>query len=208
LISCLNKLLLNRLVARFQPDIYKREIDRYSPELIQQVESVFASSSCAISNLLKQKCAMNYLDEKLMIEAAISVYGILEAFGFNGKERVELCKFQFDQFFKEFGSPKTLKPEIEIIHKKIHNDVSSNLHRDRSQKYDAQLKKDVLQLVQNFEMKNVKGITLEKLAIDIIHMHLNRLYIHDQRHSEMVTYYLLYRSLNAQLHRQQLPAIA
>lgn len=201
--TCLNKLSLNKLVNYFLIDIYKREIERYSAELIQDVESVFSSSSNAICRFLKIKYSLNCSDEKVMIEAASSIYEILLSFGFSYSERVQLCKFQFDQFSTEFRCPM-LKPEIEKLHKRLNIDIGSILNCNKNKRTYKFLKKDILNLIQKFYAKKVKRITLEKLAIDIIHMHLNRLYAYNQRHFEMVTYYLLYRNLTAQMHKNHL----
>ncbi|MEJ7820672.1 MAG: lantibiotic dehydratase [Chitinophagaceae bacterium] len=199
--TCLNNLNLNKLINRFQPDIYKQEINRYSSYLIADVETIFTTSSTIIGNFLKVKYSSNYNDEKVIIEAALSISEILLAFEFSNTDSVQFCKFQFDEFFSEFGSPKLLRPEMENLYKRLKHDLSSIVTCCEKRNSYTFLKKDILNLTQNFNAKKVECTTLPKLVTDIIHMHLNRLYFDNQRYLEMVTYYLVYRCLNAEIHK-------
>ena len=203
LVNCLNTLALHKLVNRFQPDIYKQESDRYSSDLITKVETIFTASSNIAGNFLKNKSSHNYSDEKVIVEAALSINEILLEFGLDNNERIQFCKFQFDQFYIEFKSPKTLKAELEKLYKRLFADIVAIFNCKKSSNSYNVLKRDTLNLIQEFKIKKVKVVTLTKLAVDIIHMHLNRLYFDNQRYLEMVTYFIVYRTLNAEIHKSK-----
>jgi thiopeptide-type bacteriocin biosynthesis protein len=202
--TCLTKLSTNKLIKHFQPDIYKPEIDRYSLDLIKDVETIFTSSSSNVGCFLKMKNTSNYSDDKVMIEAVLSINQILLSFNFSKSEKVQFCKFQFEQFYTEFGSPKTLKPEIETLYKRLRLDIHSRVNYQTNNNSYKILKSDISNLIKNFEAKKVEGIALKKLAADIIHLHLNRLYMYNQRYLEMVTYYVAYRNLNVEIYKLKL----
>lgn len=201
--TCITKLSFNKLINYFVTDIYKQEIDRYSLYLIKDVETVFTSSSNIVGRFLKIKGILNYNDNKVVIEAVLSINEILVAFGLSYSERMQLCKSQFDQFYIEFDSPKSLKPEIEKLYKKLSDDIVSIFNCNKSRNSYNFLKRDIFNLIHEFKVKKVKDVTLTKLAVDIIHMHLNRLYFDNQRYLEMATYYILYRTLNTEIHKSK-----
>lgn len=60
----------------------------------------------------------------------------------------------------------------------------------------------VTKLEKSFREKKVKSIRKEQLAADLIHMHLNRLFLRKQRYFEMVAYFLALRSLSAEAYKQ------
>jgi thiopeptide-type bacteriocin biosynthesis protein len=201
--SCFNKLRAARLIHHFQTDIYVREIDRYSAELIPCVEAIFNSSSKMVGKLLKMKHSLQWNEETIFTKAVSNVREILLYFNFSPRQKIEFSKLQFEQFFDEFGRPKNLKNEFEKIYKSIHSGICLKFTGKKTSYFSRHLKLDIETLIKQFDSKKPKGIKIEKLAADIIHMHLNRLFSYEQRYFEMMVYYLLYRARATEMHRQQ-----
>ncbi|MGZ5221634.1 MAG: thiopeptide-type bacteriocin biosynthesis protein, partial [Chitinophagaceae bacterium] len=196
-----HKLISMKLVHRFQTDIYQPESERYSIELLNHVEAIFGASSNLVSNFLKRKYSLQWNDEKVLIEGVTSVNKMLEYFGLDYDQITTFCSIQFEQFFLEFARPKNLKPEIEKLHKSIYADVSSAWKNKKDSVSLQLVRNNIIRLLQQHRDKKIRNPTIEKLAADIIHMHINRLFSYDQRYYEMVVYYLLYRSLTTEKHK-------
>jgi thiopeptide-type bacteriocin biosynthesis protein len=190
---CLDKVCSEQLASHFQTDRYKRELERYTPELIEQVEEIFQASSEQVARWLTEQKELNYEDQNVILNAVLSSSIILNAFEI--QDQAGLCKKTFEGFFIEFNSSKELKTEIEKLYRQLEKEVDLLLYcRKEMPEYES-LIKCVKNLVTNHKVKRVKEASLEKLAIDMIHMHLNRLFIYNQRYFEMIHYYLLYRTL-------------
>jgi lantibiotic biosynthesis protein len=189
-----------QLVNHFQSDIYKRELERYSRDLIEQVEHIFETSSELIALWLQEQSETNYEDQTMMIRAMQSTSIILDAFGFTLEEKTAFCRDAFDRFFVEFESPKALKTEMEKLNREMGNSLDSS---DESQGVFERLQCSIKELIIVRSSTSTNTPPLKKLAGDLIHMHLNRLFIDEQRYFEMVQYFLLYRNLSKRLHKKK-----
>jgi thiopeptide-type bacteriocin biosynthesis protein len=187
-----------KLVSHFQSATYNRELERYSPDLIGLVENVFQSSSELIAPWLREQTETNYEDQAMMIRAVQSSVAILDAFGLTLEEKVAFSKNTFDGFFQEFAAPKTLKGEMERLYREL---SASVLFNEENRDEFSPLQNSIQQIVKKPGLNKCRTVTLEKLAGDLIHMHVNRLFIYEQRYFEMVHYFLLYRILSRQLHK-------
>lgn len=187
------------LIDHFISDVYNREIRRYSPQLMESVENIFQASSELIASELTQT-AMNDHDEKTMMEAVLSMYITLDAFDFTMPEQISLTKSVFDNFFREFKGSWELKGEMEKLYKRLNGELDRYLANDLVYPKYEPLKTTIIALTAQYRSNPVQ-ISLHKLCADIIHMHLNRIFIHQQRYFEMVSYYLLNRVLNSKKFR-------
>ena len=197
----LNKLYQMKLVNRFHTDQYKRELERYSPELILQVEKIFFASSLLVTSFLKQKLKYNWSDQRVLTEAVVSVRMILKSLQYTKEDKLEFCTKLFEQFYTEFNKPKGLKPIVEKVNKLITDNVTTLIQDSRGRQSYALLDKNLAALALQHRLKRVKSVSLESLAADIIHMHLNRIFTTNQRYFEMITYYLAKRNLQTELNK-------
>ena len=129
---------------------------------------------------------------------------MLSYFELDPDQSIRFCSLQFEQFFKEFGRPKNLKPELEKFHKAHYDDISLKMKTNKTNTGFKKLGQSIEKLLQQHRRKRMKSPSTEKLAADLIHMHINRLFSYDQRYFEMVVYYLLYRSLSTLKHKANL----
>jgi thiopeptide-type bacteriocin biosynthesis protein len=196
---CLEKLCSGKLASHFQTDRYKRELERYSPQLIGKVEDVFRASSEWVAAYINQQNELNYEDPVVMLYAVVSGAVILNAFSI--RDQAGLCKKAFAGFFAEFNAPKDLKTEMEKLYRQLEKEIDGILYAGTKKQQFESLIQSINNLVEAHHNSNVKEVSLEKLALDIIHMHLNRLFIYNQRYFEMIHYYLLQRALYKQLYK-------
>ncbi|TCJ19606.1 hypothetical protein EPD60_00335 [Flaviaesturariibacter flavus] len=202
LTSRLNKLIGMKLVRSCETDRYKRETERYSPELIVPVEGIFQESSEIIGAFLKKNKGQNQTDETKISTGVRSVFEMLPSFGFDQQEQIAFCRRQFDRFLSEFDNPKDVKTDIERGYKKLLTQTLAENYRSNSKTY-KRLARNITDLVRTASNIQASGVYPEKLAADIIHMHLNRLFTYNQRYWEMVTYYFTYRQLAMTFHKNQ-----
>lgn len=196
---CFDKICRDKLATHFQTARYIRELERYSPELIEEVEEVFQASSELVADCLIEQHEINYEDSNTILDAAAITEMVLNAFSI--PDKAEFCKKAFEIFFSEINASKELKTEMEKLYKRL--DIKLDLAFESSQKTIKcrWLLQKVRHLVASYHEKGVTEVSLEKLAMDIIHMHLNRFFIYNQRYFEMVQYYLLYRSHYKRLYK-------
>ncbi len=199
--DCLNRLFADQLVRQFRTEVYRRELERYSAPLMLAVEDVFCASSVLVGRFLKHMRRESAEGVLVLKEAVWTTHVILDALGFEQRRLVVLCKAQFDQFFQEFGTPKHLKTNMEDVHKRLCPELTAGLYEQEQARRYRILRTPVLKVAADLAPGKVQPVSSEKLAADLVHMHLNRLFVYDQRYYEMITYYLLYRTICAVLYR-------
>lgn len=193
--ACMDRVCAKKLGSHFQTDIYKRELERYSIGLIGEVEVFFHHSSELVASWLSEQREVSYEDQNVILNGVLSSVAILNTMKI--ADKAGFCKKAFEAFFKEFNAPKELKTEMERLYKDLDAKIDWICYCGELPGYETFI--ESIQLVHAMHLKKeIKEVSLEKLALDMIHMHLNRLFIHNQRYFEMVHYYLLYRALYKQ----------
>lgn len=190
--SCLDSVCANKLGSHFQTDRYKQELERYSSVLMGEVEDFFHESSELVASWLSTQNEMNYEDSKVILGAVISSLVILNVFEI--EDKAGFCKNAFESFFTEFNAPKELKTEMEKLYRVMDSEIDRAYYCHELPGYEGFIRSAGLAYAKLCE-NEIKEVSPESLALDMIHMHLNRLFIYNQRYFEMVHYYLLYRSL-------------
>lgn len=201
--QCLNKLLQARTVHRFQTDVYKRELERYSSPLIVYVEALFHCSSNIVVQYLQTAVAAGYREEEAMVEGVAFTNRLLGYFGFSGAREAAFCKTRFELFYQEYGSVKGFKTEAEKLYRTLEPDLEEAVHRNESALDYTRVRDNVDFLLVKLAGLPPGGPTLESLAADIIHLHINRLFSDNQRYYEMLVYFMLYRHLTVRSFKEQ-----
>lgn len=196
---CLDKVCRYKLATHFQTATYIRELERYSPELIEEVEEVFHASSELVAAWLIEQNEINYEDWNIILDAAAVTEMVLNAFEI--QDKAAFCKKAFESFFSEFNASKELKTEMEKLYKRLDKELDLVFDPSRKTVKCRWLQQKVRRLVASYHEKKPTEVSLEKLAMDVIHMHLSRFFIYNQRYFEMVQYYLLYRSQYKRLYK-------
>ncbi|MVT11408.1 lantibiotic dehydratase [Chitinophaga tropicalis] len=203
----LKGLLDDRKIERYHLDTYTRELDRYAPASIEDIETFFFASSFFtvhyINSGMKGESRHSYDLDIIML----ALEDIQNAFELTLEQRALLFEELYTGFYREFGETRNLKKSLE---KKYHE-----LRKEMNVIYEnlGQLKESQgIHCSQLFEATKtvadkvaiMQDVRVEKLIGDMIHMHLNRLFVQNPRQQELIIYYLLYKHYTAMVYRKQL----
>lgn len=185
--------LNSREISNIIIDTYKRELERYGKNTIEDAEELFFKSSELILNFLE------YDDEEKIMVALFYIDSILFSLRLTIEEKASWINNYNYTFKKEFNADKSLNNQL----KKKYQDFQSNyLEFLISEEYDE---------IRNLIKNNISGMTiavekilelyennffevkLEDFFQSIFHMHINRLFVSNQRLFEMIIYAYLLR---------------
>lgn len=196
--------LNNGIVESVLLDTYKRELERYHYNLINDSELLFHNDSRCVLNFLS---LMNGIDaeEYRFLFGIRGIDMLLSDFGLNLEEKHSFIKQLQEGFFQEFGGQDVLKKQLNDRFRKYRkfieshmepaNDIENEIEeaveifRVRSINNASVINKILVQLEQTDNPKDI----LTDLLSSYIHMYMNRLFIAKQRKYELVSYHFLER---------------
>ncbi|SFF04022.1 thiopeptide-type bacteriocin biosynthesis domain-containing protein [Chitinophaga sp. CF118] len=203
----LKTLLDEQKIEKYYIDTYVRELERYAPAAIEDVETFFFSSSLLTLHYIDKLMRCGNQSSFRLDIIILSMEEILNAFKLNTREKASLFYQLHSSFYREFGEDKNLKKSLEKKYNETRREMS-DIYENREEikegldKYFLQFYRSSKTIADKVRKKHASG--LPKLAADMIHMHLNRLFERNARRQEFITYYLLYKHYNAALYRSQL----
>ena len=169
-------------------DTYSRELERYGIDTIGFAEELFFKSSELVLNFL------DYDDEEKIMVSLFYIELILSEFKISEAGKLKLFTNSNDAFKKEFNSDKNLNNQLK---KKF---------LEFKPKYEEFINSDEFTEIRSLILENASMIRLisEKIIeydfhfldsffASIFHMHINRMFISNQRLFEMVVYDYLVR---------------
>ena len=178
-------------------DTYKKELERYGENTIEYAEELFFRSSELILNFLE------YDDEEKIMVALFYIDCIFSELGLSNEEKINWIK-NFDNAFKtEFNADKNLNNQLK---KKYNNFQPKYFEFIKSNEF-----KDIRNLIINnisdilivmekileLEKKECLNVEMRDYFQSIFHMHINRLFVSNQRLFEMIIYDHLLRFYKA-----------
>lgn len=178
-------------------DTYKRELERYGENSIKYAEELFFKSSELILNFLE------YDDEEKIMVALFYIDCVFSELGLSNEEKINWIK-NFDNAFKtEFNADKNLNNQLKkkynnfqpkyfefiksIAFKDIRNLITNNIS-------DINI---VMEKILELEKKDCLNVEKKDFFQSIFHMHINRLFVSNQRLFEMIIYDHLLRFYKA-----------
>lgn len=182
----------SREISNIIIDTYKRELERYGENTIEYAEELFFRSSELILKFLE------YDDEEKIMVVLFYIDCFLSELGLSNEEKINWIK-NFDNAFKtEFNADKSLKNQLKkkylnfqpkyfefiksIEFKDIRNLITNNIS-------DIHI---VIEKILELEKKECLNVGIKDFFQSVFHMHINRLFVSNQRLFEMVVYdYLL-----------------
>lgn len=172
------------LVSDLQLKTYKREIERYGADLIEEVEEHFLVDSEFVLSVLQ-----NQTDAFTKYKWCAAVVDELKnAAVFDAKELVQIIKLMSDSFNDEHhldaADFKKLNQQYQLYRR------NPDLSDDRLSDAFNTFKNSLIKILERTE-----GNRRAKLFTDLMHMHVNRLFSRDQRTNEMVMYYFLLKDM-------------
>lgn len=195
------------LISGITVNTYKREMERYGVDTIEEFESLFFINSKLILNILKFS---ETSEDNIWLFGIKGIDRLLNTCKYDLKRKKELLKELKTDFGKEFGINKYSKKQLSKKYRENKFKIES-LFNDNNTKIDQYLD----------EFENESDIYISKILMKVknnsdgfdiindllgsyIHMHCNRLFKSKQRLNEWVLYDLLYQYYNSKLARERI----
>jgi len=194
-----------QLIQEYKADVYRRELERYGADIMEDVENVFEKSSNLIINYLKQVSspAFNFEYHSL---AFVTVAEIIAWFFPDIASQLNFTQHIAYSFSMEHRDIKALKFTLDKKYRILKEEISGLM--DNKETYYKKLKLTDLNLQLKESIRNIIEPAAHfgdkrktQLAADLIHMHLNRLFPDEQRYQELIVYHCLYKHLQAVMAR-------
>ena len=180
--------LVKGYVQDFCLKTYFREIMRYQVAPIDLIERFFAADSRYVFNLIPKFCD----DEHRYAEAIYFMEHLFPVFSIEPKEQQFFTEQIAAAFAREMQTDYRLFKQINTYYKPI----NLLLEKLRSRPEPA-----IFPLIQQLFIKIMNYCTQREarhtMFADLIHMHVNRLFVAEQRYHEMVIYQLMRNHLRA-----------
>lgn len=207
----LESLIKSNSVWKIQIDTYRRELERYGYNTIEDTEQIFYKDSGCILDILKLIKKFQNENYRWMI-ALIMIDSLLSDFSFNLESKFQLLETMSNSFKLEFGFDKfnskqfnsKFRDKKSIIESVLNNEVrDENFHR--LLKYVTKRTKNLEPTVKQLQMKLAKhkDSQLGNLLQSYIHMMLNRLFMSKNRVHELVLYDFMRRYYTSEISKSK-----
>ncbi|MXV16081.1 lantibiotic dehydratase [Hufsiella ginkgonis] len=195
-----NELLGNAVdgeqVEKIQTDTYVRELERYGERTIDITETLFYRSSVLVATFIKKfeegRSRYNYYSFAL-----VTVNEQVKILFPDETERLSFLQHTYKGFLAEYGRQRELKVSFDQLFRKFRKEFEAAL---KDQSYLSQLRLGSGFAAIRGSLKQLRKLTsklppAEHIARyrDILHMHMNRIFVQDSRKLELTTYYVLYK---------------
>ncbi|MEZ2442765.1 thiopeptide-type bacteriocin biosynthesis protein [Chitinophaga sp. RCC_12] len=181
-------------VTDIQIRTYEREMERYGPDFIEEIECHFFNDSTYVFTLFQ--CSLTD-DQKyglcLDLMRDIQSAGVLEA-----EPYLALVKSVYESFRNEFNVNAETTKKIAVRYDTLLEHPAVPLSPGTAH-YLQQFKESFIDALFQRPVPERR-----RLLIDLLHMHVNRLFSENQRAHEMVIYYLLIRDWYHGIHVRSL----
>jgi thiopeptide-type bacteriocin biosynthesis protein len=190
----LNTYVNTGLISKYNIDTYERELERYSHQYMAEFEHTFYTSSNFILAFFKKYAGI--VDTKQILKfAMVSVNDMLLSLGLEGKSVIAFLDQVFTSFSNEFSSISDLKYQLDTEFRKQKPVIEWVRQNDAAYYQDLDLSKARKLFIHSLshlkQTISAKSKWKDKWVSDLIHMHLNRLFVTDSRKQEMTVYYFM-----------------
>ena len=200
LYKTLKPLVEKRLIWKIQMDTYKRELERYSPLLIEEVESLFHIDSISIIQIIKLLNKNENKDYRWMISLAL-LNQTLNDFGYDVNSKQELthdiCNTIKKHLTFQSQDSKLLNKTYEECKLKIKHALSDSGTDKEYNKLLTLVKKRSKRMqpfiLQIIDKANSKHLKYQDYVRSYLHMSMNRLFIMNSNLNELILYDFLRR---------------
>lgn len=183
------------LISKVMLDTYERELERYSPELIDIVEESFCGSSALVLAFLSHVTSHDN-DYSYYQVAFAAVHIMMDIFGYALADRIEFFEQLYFSFAGEFKSTASLKEQVTAKYRELSKweGFEQLFSFDNVPELAAHMNtfiatnKAIAEKIQGRPFAKIY-----KLISSLIHMHLNRVFTDMPRTQEMVIYFCLWR---------------
>lgn len=177
-------------------DTYKRELERYGENTIEDAEELFFKSSELILNFLE------YDDEEKIMVSLFYIDCVLSKLKLSVEEKTDWIK-SYDNAFKiEFDADKNLNRQIknkyQQFYPQYHEFITSKEYEEIRDLITDNISETgvVIEKILKPEKEDSLNVKPEFFFQSVFHMHINRLFVSNQRLFEMIIYDYYLKILN------------
>lgn len=194
----LKPFLLSGEVHYVQLDTYRRELERYGQEIMEETELIFWRDSESTCRLLQ----LSLSESEILSYACRSVEAYLATSGLSLAQKVAFCQNAYEQFTYEHGATKELRQSLAQKYRVNRLSVERSLSapelalgEDAEQIFRLRARSmgTDLETVKHYHQTNRPDKFGEYLG-NLIHMSINRLFTTKQRTYELLIYHHLHRA--------------
>lgn len=206
LYQLINPLIENRTIYDVIFDTYKKEYYRYGGGDIGLFENLFYIDSIFTIKLLEKNLTLN--DGHMRWKYAIKLIDkTLEVFRYSIEGKSSLLELMSNAYVNEFN---LYKPDTLALDKKYryYTDTINKVFQENNDSLDIDnileeyfSHPSLIENISGIKSKNYSINYLNELVISLIHMSINRIFLLNQRKTELVIYYYLSKYYKSQVAR-------
>ena len=202
----------NLLIWKTQTDTYLRELQRYGFESIDATEELYYNDSEAtvkFADLIEGDAG----ERVRWLFSLLSMDHLLNDFGFDVKQKMQLLNAAKTSFGKEFNKTGALNKQVNELYSENMSNIEAFLNEDaRADIYEplwdilkerSVKNKTVVSQLKSLAEQNILPGGLENTVLSYLHMVCNRIFLAKQRVHEMVVYDMLFKYYSKQMHTQK-----
>ncbi|MET3606924.1 thiopeptide-type bacteriocin biosynthesis protein [Mucilaginibacter rubeus] len=179
--ALVNPLRITGLVQQAYFDTYQREIERYSSQLMGEVEEVFFRGSEYVA--ARFTGGIGEGDEAELLWPIVHCYQMIKVFLDNDQDAmIQLSEWAAQAFFREHGGDKKLKRSMDDRFRSLRPGLyATTAAGGGGEQRMLALNKSLRRLSRSAADS---GFDRQKLLADIVHMHVNRIFTSGPRRHE------------------------
>ncbi|WP_343587331.1 thiopeptide-type bacteriocin biosynthesis protein [Flavobacterium sp.] len=196
------KLMEENLIWKIQTDTYKRELERYGENTIEDSEFLFWKDSEMILRYISLKREFQKKEIPLFFSFC-AIDSFLNSFSFTNFEKYTLMNNLQNSFKEEFSIDKDSKKQLDKEYRRLFNDIklflNQNVKNDNLEFFEIINEKQNQISDRIAEIKIRIQFSISDFVASHIHMMINRQYNSKQRMYELIIYDHLcryYKTLN------------
>ncbi|AZA82028.1 lantibiotic dehydratase [Chryseobacterium lactis] len=187
--DCLQEHIDSGEISEFLVDVYKREVERYGEQTIEAAEFLFWKSS---NEILREY--LHFDDEEKIMVALFHIDKMLDYLGLTIHEKVEWAGHGNQSFKKEFNADKRLNSQLDKKYRVFTSQYSEFVESDDYMPFKKIIQKNINECEEVLQyIKSNNPDAIQTFFPSVFHMHVNRLFISNQRLFEMIIYDYLSR---------------
>ncbi|MFL1896009.1 thiopeptide-type bacteriocin biosynthesis protein [Aquimarina sp. 2-A2] len=202
--SAIEPYIKNKTINKIVVDTYKRELERYGHETIEESESIF----CANSKLMVYLISRVHNDNQRWLWGMKTIDTFFDGWNMDVIQKRNFCEHLKKDFDEEMGATTDINRQLSMKFRNNRNDINKVMEQDVDteftnvlQQYKSDNQKIISRIIANRKEADT-SLSITNLLKSYIHMHCNRLFKSNHRLNEWVLYnylYQYYRSKAAQM---------
>jgi thiopeptide-type bacteriocin biosynthesis protein len=191
----------NGAIDKVMLDTYKRELERYTPQLIGLAETLFYNDSLAVLRFIS---LLDGVDDGRyrLIFAMRGIASLLADFDLSPERKLAFLKAQQAAYFKEFGGSPALQKLLNERYRKHQRFIADHMDPEKDVANEIDEAAEVFNIRSEMNAGVVRELCpalensgqadkLSDLLANYNHMFINRLFVGQQRKYELVVYHFL-----------------